>query len=173
MAPLTQDAASATFSPCGTFRYTLTRTWDPSVPPLVVLMCNPSTADETANDPTVARCQSRAQRMGAGGLVVVNIFALRSTDPAMLYKVADPVGPDNDRAIQDVCRSARQVICAWGNPGKLLGRGAYVLDMLRGMDVPVFALALNADGSPKHPLYVRSDAAPFLIPLPERPSGTD
>jgi len=161
MAPVTQDAASATFSPCRLYRYTLTRIWDPTLPILVFLMCNPSTADETDNDQTVERCQRRARRMGYGGVIVLNLFALRSTDPDVLYEVEDPVGPDNDAVIRDVCSRASMVICAWGKPGRLLARAASVMDMLRVIGVPLFALAVNQDGSPKHPLYCRNDAEPF------------
>ena len=55
-------------------------------------MLNPSTADETSNDPTVGRCQRRAVQMGYGGLYVGNIFAWRSTDPKGLLDTDDPVG---------------------------------------------------------------------------------
>lgn len=164
MAPVTQDAASATFSPCRRYRYTLTRIWDPTRPILVFLMCNPSTADDSDNDPTVERCQRRARRMGYGGVIVLNLFALRSTTPSVLYEVDDPVGPDNDAAIRSVCVRAPMVICAWGKPGSLLGRAASVVDMLRKIRAPLYALAVNQDGSPKHPLYIRNDADPVPFP---------
>lgn len=160
MSLVTQDAATATFSPCRTYRYTLTRIWDPTKPCLVFVMLNPSTADESDNDPTVERCQRRARRMGYGGVIVLNLFALRSTDPKRLYEVTDPIGVDNDAAIEAICRRAPMVICAWGTHGAYRDRGAYVRDMLRRIGVPLHALAINRDGSPKHPLYVANDAMP-------------
>lgn len=159
---LCADSAAATFSPCRTYRYTLSRTWDPARPVWVFAMLNPSTADEFMNDPTVARCQKRAMRGGAGGVVVVNIFAYRSTDPSALYGLDDPVGPGNDDAILDKCRSAGMVICAWGKHGALHDRGAGVKAMLEAAGVTPHVLALNKDGSPKHPLYVGNDVQPFL-----------
>lgn len=161
MTSLTQDAATATFSPCRRYRYTLGRIWNPQKPSLVFCMLNPSTADETQNDPTVERCQRRADRMGFGGVTVLNLFALRSTDPAGLYEIDDPVGPENDQSILDVCLRAPMVICAWGKHGHHMGRAETVLHKLRAEAIPLFALATNKDGSPKHPLYVRNGAVPF------------
>lgn len=167
MEGMTSDAAAATFSPCRRYRYSLARTWDASLPILVFLMLNPSTADELHNDPTVERCHRRAQRLGFGAVVVVNLFALRSTDPAGLYVEQDPVGPDNDATILTMCTLASRVVCAWGTHGKHLGRAAYVLDMLRNAGIRLHALGINADGSPKHPLYVANDAE--LVPYhPDR-----
>ena len=91
----------AVFTPCKRYRYRLWRTWDASKPPLVMVVLNPSIADVSRNDPTVERCQRRAMASGHGGLEVVNIFALVSTDPAALYTTADPVGPENNSAILD------------------------------------------------------------------------
>lgn len=165
MAPVTSDAASATFSPCLTYRYTLWRWWDRSKPYWAFLMLNPSTADATNNDPTVSRCQGRARAAGAGGLAVVNLFALRSTDPAGLYTTDDPVGPENDSSILDVCANAGLVICAWGAHGKHLARAAHVTHMLKAAGVKPFALAVNADGSPKHPLYIAAANQPTPFDL--------
>jgi len=99
---------SATFSDCRTYRYSLTRRWgDGEIQ--TWLMLNPSTADEVKNDPTVERCQRRAQQSGFGALEVVNIFALRSTDPSALYVDGiDPIGPDNDQYILDAAARSGQ-----------------------------------------------------------------
>lgn len=75
------------FSPCRTWRYTLERVWAPpegyrgarEVAAFIGL--NPSTADEVKNDPTVTRCINYARRWGFHGMFMLNIFALRSTDP--------------------------------------------------------------------------------------------
>lgn len=104
----------AVFSPCEQYRYKLWRIWDKSIPPMVFVMLNPSTADELQNDPTVERCERRARSMGFGGLRVANIFAWRDTDPTALYALNDPVGPDNDAAIQESVLGAGLVVCAWG-----------------------------------------------------------
>lgn len=149
----------ARLSDCGTYRYRLWRIWNPCVAPLVFCMLNPSTADAEVDDPTVSRCKERARRLGYGGLEVVNLFALRSTDPKALYRHADPVGPENDAAILAAAERGN-LICAWGNHGKLRGRASAVLAMLRAAGLPALALRVSKDGHPSHPLYLPYDLEP-------------
>lgn len=154
----------AEFSECKRYRYTLWRRWANDKAFLVFLMLNPSTADEVKNDPTVERCQRRAISGGYGGLVVLNLFALRSTDPKALYDdTVDPVGPRNDMTIVTVGQQYGSVICGWGEHGAMLGRGAHVKNILRTAGVKLFALRLNKSGEPAHPLYIPYSASPFQI----------
>lgn len=143
----------AVFSPCKTYRYRLWRKWDATRPSLVMVMLNPSIADEHQNDPTVERCQRRAISGGFGALEVTNIFALVSTDPAGLYSCPDPIGPENNQAILDAVKNAGKVIVAWGTHGQFLERAKEVVDLLRNAGVTPYCLGQNADKSPKHPLY--------------------
>jgi len=154
--------STATFSFCRTYRYTLKRVWDAEAPVCAFVLLNPSTADETANDPTITRCIGFARRWGFGTLVCANIFALRSTYPKDLRLVDDPVGPGNDRAIRRIIKSADLVVAAWGGHGRYLGRGRRVLGM---MPHDAVCLGVNRDGSPKHPLYLRSDVEPRPLPM--------
>lgn len=146
--------AGAEFSPCRRYRYRLWRIWDRTKPTLAFLMLNPSTADETVNDPTIERCERRARALGFGGLEVANIFALRSTDPTALYSADDPIGPDNDMAIGTVAEQAGMVICGWGKHGAFRKRGQAVIEWLYGRGIVPHALKINGDGSPQHPLYI-------------------
>jgi hypothetical protein len=124
---------------------------------------NPSTADIHCDDPTVAGCCERARLWGYGGLVMLNAFAYRATAKAGLLTVADPVGPLNDATIEEFAPRAGIVVVGWGQPPKpLRGRGADVARILAAVGVQPMCFAVNADGSPKHPLYVRRDAA--LVP---------
>ncbi|NNM65029.1 MAG: DUF1643 domain-containing protein [Burkholderiales bacterium] len=154
------EHSGAVFSPCRQYRYVLWRSWEPAKPACMFLMLNPSTADAVDNDATVERCQRRAQMMGYGALVVGNIFAYRSTDPDKLYELEDPVGPDNDRSILERAAAAGIVICGWGTHGALRRRGDAVLRMLREAGITPHALRINADGSPRHPLYVGYEIRP-------------
>lgn len=153
-------AATATFDPTRTYRYRLTRTWDPQAPRVNFLMLNPSTADAFVLDPTVRRCVGFARSWGFGSLEVTNIFAFRATDPAVLVAQAEPVGAGNDRAICEAARTADQVVVAWGARGSHLGRGDVVALMLAGLDVRPKALRVTRDGHPAHPLYVPGHTAP-------------
>ena len=83
------------FNETRTHRYTLWRTWDSSLPYCQFIGLNPSTADETKDDPTVRRCIAFSKMWGYGALCMTNLFGFRSTDPAGLLTVEDPVG-DND-----------------------------------------------------------------------------
>lgn len=158
----------ALFSPCRTWRYRLWRLWDDEIPPLNVIGLNPSTADETQDDPTVRRCLDFARRLGHGGLVMTNLFAYRATDPRALRAQLDPIGPDNDDELLNAAQTAGAVIAAWGRHGALRARGQRVLRLLcREHGHTVLCLGENYDGSPKHPLYL----AASTLPVPYRSVG--
>ena len=70
----------------GPYRYALSRTWDKERPKCIFLMFNSSTADGTRNDPTLRRILDFAQDNGFGSLEVLNLFALRSKDPKLIFK---------------------------------------------------------------------------------------
>ncbi len=154
------DAVSeAVYSDCERYRYALTRIWAPGRK-AVFVMLNPSTATEVQNDPTVERCERRARALGFGAFRVCNIFAFRATDPRVMRAQNDPVGPDNDGAIAEAAGWADRVVCAWGNHGLHLERGAQVTALLRQSGAPLFHLGLTGFGQPRHPLYVGYDRQP-------------
>jgi hypothetical protein len=155
----------AKFSSDRKYRWSLHRIWQPSAPLVCYVLLNPSTADESINDPTVSRCQTRASIARFGGLLVVNIFAWRSTDPAELYEIADPVGFANDNAILEAAVLADLVVCGWGKHGALHDRGREVLSLIRSAGKVPHALQINSDGSPEHPLYLSYKLQPKPIEM--------
>ena len=140
-------ATDAAISPCGTYRYRLSREWrlhplpaqwemwteEDGSPALdgegkqigeplacVFVMLNPSTADNQADDPTIRRCVAFAQRLGFDKLIVVNLFAFRATDPKAIIRAppdSDPVGHENQRHINRALDEAGMIVCAWGAHG--------------------------------------------------------
>ncbi|HDR1569813.1 TPA: DUF1643 domain-containing protein, partial [Pasteurella multocida] len=76
---------NAIFSDCGTYRYVLWRIWDTLLPRITFIGLNPSTADESNDDPTIRRCINFAKKWGYGGIYMVNLFAYRSTDKSVIY----------------------------------------------------------------------------------------
>lgn len=154
---------SAVISPCGLYRYTLTRRWG-SGQTVNFIMLNPSTADASVDDPTIRRCIGFAKSWRLAGLVVTNLFAFRATDPADLWKAADPVGPENDRHIWEQAAEASLVICAWGNHGAKNGHADAVRAMLGTIGVELYALKLTGEGQPIHPLYQPAGARPIPFP---------
>ncbi len=145
--------SAALWSACGRYRFSLTRRWAEG-PGLVAVLLNPSTATETADDPTLRRCLARARTLGLPALTVVNLFALCTPDPAALARAADPRGPAPDSLLVDAARQAALVLCGWGNHGLLHGRGATVTGALRAAGIAPWHLGLTRRGQPRHPLYV-------------------
>jgi hypothetical protein len=142
----------AKFSPCRTYRYSLDIVWDASKPLAGFIGLNPSTADEIDDDNTIRRCRGFAESWGCGGLRMLNLFAFRATDPKVMKVQRDPVGPDNDLCLGLAPVNGPRVAC-WGTHGLHLGRGKYVRDVIDELQ----CFGRNRDGSPKHPLYLRTE----------------
>ncbi|WP_183723163.1 MULTISPECIES: DUF1643 domain-containing protein [unclassified Rhizobium] len=153
--------SSALFSRCNCYRYLLERQWDPSRETVAFLMLNPSTADAFSTDPTLRRCIAFARSWGFGGLVVGNLFALRSSSPGRLYEQADPVGPENDRYLRKMSESCDRIVCGWGRHGAYRDRAFEVCRMLATSKL--YALKFTSDGHPCHPLYISGTAEPKLF----------
>lgn len=152
----------ALISPCGRYRYWLTRQWDMHKPEVCFIMLNPSDADASIDDPTIRRCVGFAKAFECGRLVVVNLFGFRSPSPTALRGNFDPIGETNDAHLMGAARSAKLVICAWGNHGKLHNRNNYVLNLLKKESITPHALKISLTGHPCHPLYLKGS----LIPAP-------
>ena len=159
--------ADAVISASGRFRYLLTRRF-PSLhgPRVTFIMLNPSTADAATDDPTIRRCMAYARRWSCGVLLVVNLFALRSTSPREINECAaggvDPRGPQNLPYVQLAC-STGEVVCAWGNHGAFEHAGARMIECLRDQGVKPLALRMTKLGHPAHPLYLPGDLRPLPI----------
>lgn len=154
---------SAIISPCSTYRYLLRRVWG-STPPLPICMLNPSTADALLDDPTIRRCVGFARRDGYGGIAVVNLFSLRSTDPSALDSHSAPIGPDTAEWQRTALYGARQVLCAWGSHPMAATRASSFLALAQSLQVQPMCLGRTKAGAPRHPLYVRADQPMEIYP---------
>ena len=146
----------------GEYRYDLTRHWGGGSDAVCFVMLNPSTADAVVDDPTVRRCVGFAKGWGFDRLSVVNLFALRATNPKELWGHADPVGPDRDRYCRARFEEASLVVCAWGANrivGKL-GADREILDMISELGLVPHVLRLTKGGAPGHPLYLPKTLEP-------------
>lgn len=152
--------ASARFSADRTYRYTLKRQWFPSENFVMFIGLNPSTADETRNDPTVRRCIDFAQRWGFSGMVMMNLFAFRATAPRNMKQQTEPIGEKNDFYLLENALNAKKIVACWSQHGSHLERSAAVVALLRAFDIYAFKLAGN--GQPYHPLYLPKTLEPFL-----------
>lgn len=156
----TDSVSGAEFSECRVYRYALWRRWRWRETSELVMFIglNPSTADETENDPTIRRCIRFAKDWGYDGLLMMNAYGFRATDPRVMKAADDPVGPGNDTAFANRRRQAALIVAAWGvhcSPE----RARRVCDVL---DRPVHCLGTTKSGAPKHPLYLPASSTPVL-----------
>lgn len=138
------------------YRYALWRTWDASKPTIMFIGLNPSTADETTDDPTVRKCIRFAKAWGYGRLIMANLFALRATDSVQMLRAPEPIGDQNDAWINRMADRADFVVAAWGNDGQHKGRSFEVRSQLTDLH----CLKVNATGEPSHPLYLKAEIEP-------------
>ncbi len=154
----------ALLSPCKTWRWWLSRIWDPTKPIGLLVLINPSKADDAFDDPTVTDLMKRGRVWGWGGFYIVNLFAYRSSDPDDLLVAADPIGPEADawivKKLGVAVAGGGQVVVAWGKShnfaspklrAEMRGRDRAVLDLLARHVEVIWCIQKNGDGTPKHP----------------------
>lgn len=145
--------------PRAVHRYALWRIWASRHPLLIVGALNPSTADHRKNDPTVRRDISFAKREGFGGLIKLNAYAFRATDPKVMQAAADPHGPLNVESWRQSAELANVALMAYGIHGGTAGLS--MAATLREAGCRIVCLGTTKHGHPRHPLYVRGDQ-PFI-----------
>lgn len=162
--------APAVLSNDRAYRYLLNRRLSLEPGTCLFIMLNPSTADESQNDPTITRCMAFSRRWGYGTLTVVNLFAFRATDPKELIATRYPVGSENDFWIAEAAKKADKIICAWGAHGIAFGRGRTVSSALSFAGYELYCIPgpddqplLTAKHQPRHPLYLKADRIPGIF----------
>lgn len=149
--------SGAIISECKLYRYHLWRIWDKSLPIMVFVMQNPSTADATEDDHTIRKCMGFADKHGYGGISVRNVFALRATNEKELLTHPDPRGPENNNHLLS-CREVSmlsKLVVAWGNQlGGSRLRNHYKEASAIVSALNPYCLGTTKSGQPKHPLMV-------------------
>ena len=149
--------AGARFSEDKKHRYALWRIWDTDKPLIMLIGLNPSTANETTNDPTIRRLSGSRDKPGLvgnngyGGFYMMNLFAYVTAYPEHLKTDLQPISVNNDwlEGINILCDT---VCFCWGN-FNFTERAHDVIKMFPG----AMCFGKNANGSPKHPLYLKGD----------------
>ena len=139
---------------------------------MAVIGINPSSATAEVDDPTIRKCMQFGVTLGYSELLMVNLFALRATDPQVLLDVVqEPVGPENDRHLVTATRAAAIVIAAWGVKRGLLGRmvDRRAREVVKLIDRPLHALRVSDDGHPWHPLFLPGSCRPVPFTMKEAP----
>lgn len=120
---------------------------------------NPSTANESVNDPTIRSVARIAKANGYGGFYMMNCWAYISTDPEKLrdHRFNELICEWNDNMLTTTKAKCNDVVFAWGSFDivKETGRDKELMEMFPNAK----ALSVNKNGSPKHPLYCKSDTA--------------
>jgi hypothetical protein len=188
--PFIPKVAHAVLSDDRKYRYVLYRSldgraWDAEQRPdgmkrltVCFVMLNPSTADESTNDPTIEKLIRYGATWGFQRLAVVNVYAIIETDSKELRRqlraCAEPdsnswdghlVGPLNKLYVNDVIRASTKIVCGWGNEGVL--RAGSINAELREIGHEYWCFKKNLNGTPVHPLYQRDNAS--LIPYEPSP----
>lgn len=160
----------AILSEGGKYRYALGRAFDDTFfgggQPAIFFMVNPSTADHVLEDPTLGRCISFAQAWGCSGVVVVNLFAFRTSDPSEL-PARGAVGRHNDSILRyALTLETKHAVIAWGNrPGpitrELWAERRSKMQRLFGAAARTpIAFGSTQSGEPLHPLYLSKARQP-------------
>lgn len=157
-------ARETVFSYSRKYRYCLYREWGaPTVLEklsakseefVLFVGLNPSTADETKDDPTIRCCRGFATRWGYRAMFMANLFAIRATDPAVMKQCIDPVGYENDALLSTLAREASMVVVAWGNHGTHMERDVEVTKIINRDSrlIGPYCFGVTLSGQPKHPL---------------------
>lgn len=152
--------SAAVLSDCETYRYALWRDTGVigGVGTVLFVGLNPSTADATLDDPTIRRCVGFVRDWGYARLAMGNLYAYRSTSPAQLGRVDDPIGPENDDWLERLASEASLTIAAWGAAAFATAEreGAALVHL-----GATSCLALTKHNRPQHPLYVPKAANPL------------
>jgi len=140
------------------YRYLLTREWDITLPKLLYIMLNPSTANESSEDQTSRQCLYFANKFQYGSLEIVNLYSLISTDPKRLKEsLIDPVGLETDKYIIEAAVRADRVVIAWGEKHFFNKRDKQVMELLRNEEIDLFCLKKAKSGHPRHPSRLGHD----------------
>ena len=157
----------AKFSDDRFYRYALWRIWDRDKAMMMFIGLNPSTANETTDDPTIRRVKRFAKDWGYGGVFMTNLFAFVTAYPEELLKCDDPVG-DNDLWLKEIARECKDILFAWGS-FNVNGRDKEIIEKF-----PLsYVLGVNKDGSPKHPLYIKADTKPIFLKVAQERAKYD
>lgn len=171
-APRIKTLPMAVFSDDRKYRYLLQRQIDSNNDSTCVFIClNPSTADETFDDPTVRRCKGYAEEWGYGTLLMGNLHAFRATNPKdlMAQHERDVEGLDNSGWLLYLLEVGNKygntAVMGWGNHGDKFGAATRLREEIKYRGYNAYVLKLTSVGEPAHPLYLKKDITPQLYDL--------
>lgn len=151
------ETRGAVFNEARTHRYYLCRIWDHDKPKALFIGLNPSKADSKEDDPTIKSVRRIAHFNGYGGFYMGNCFTYISTNPDHLQHTHGEQALNDLYLNQFVYSGAvKDVVFAWGNFDivRKTERDKELISLFPG----ALCIGKNKNGSPKHPLYCKSDS---------------
>ena len=130
-------------------RFSLSRIWDSKKPKALYIMLNPSYADDELDDPTIRRLIFFSKKFKFGGFYVTNLFTQITPYPKEL-NMDNNSKKKNLIIISELIKKSDLIVYAWGN---LVSEP---LQLRKLIESPL-CFGINKNGTPKHPLYLRSD----------------
>lgn len=144
----------AEFSEDRKHRYSLWRIWDNTKPLVMFIGLNPSTANESESDPTIRSVERICKHNGYGGFYMMNCWSFVATKPKDLQH--NPMSDKwNNDMLTMISSKCKDVVFAWGNFKIVSDKNRD--KELHEMFPNAKALQINKNGSPKHPLYCKSE----------------
>jgi len=139
------------------YRYSLWRLWDETLPQILFIGLNPSTANATKDDRTVSRCVNLAKQWGYGGISIGNLFAYQSENPEEMMNHSEPIGPENDKWLKRLADDSDLIVAMWGDGGLHMNRAETVLRMFPDL----YCIATTQAGQPRHPRGALTPSKPI------------
>ena len=130
-------------------RFSLSRIWDSKKPKALYIMLNPSYADDESDDPTIRRLIFFSKKFKFGGFYVTNLFSQITPYPKEL-NMDNNSKKKNLKIISELIKKSDLIVYAWGN---LVSEP---IELRKLIESPL-CFGINKNGTPKHPLYLRSD----------------
>ena len=130
-------------------RFSLSRIWDSKKPKALYIMLNPSYADDESDDPTIRRLIFFSKKFKFGGFYVTNLFTQITPYPKEL-NMDNNLKKKNLKIISELIKKSDLIVYAWGS---LVSEP---MELSKLIESPL-CFGINKNGTPKHPLYLRSD----------------
>lgn len=161
----------AAFSPCGKYRYWLTRKWSDGQL-LGIIGKNPSKADAKRDDPTIGKEIALTKFLGYGGFLKLNAYDYVATDSDELIHITDSIACSKLNLVEPLItmlliHGVKDVLCVWGTHSnrylaeRIRNRGEMLRRRLRDAGFNLMCLGLTQGGCPKHPLYLDPKTRPI------------
>lgn len=148
------------------YRYKLVKRWDPSRPPVIIVVLN-----DDSNDLVIDRCEIFGKHILAGSVIILNVFAFRCTDKRDLLLANKSkeerkriIGPENDVVMYNTFMEnpMSDIICAWGTFGSITKRDQAICYLIKECGRTLKCFQKTTEG---HPRAIEDLTTPKLWPV--------